>query len=541
MLRVARHKVGREIDAAGLLSTYDAEHEDGRAVRLRVFNAGLEPDPPVIARFEREAEIASRLRHPSVAAPIAWSATDPVHVSTTPIEGTSLDAVCAAAPAKRLDPAIVVGLGADLADALSAAHAAGLVHAGLSPAVIVLGTDGYAHVTDFALARLLTSMSSAYSHVMRGAIECLAPEQLSAPETVGPATDVFGLGVVLYRALTAKEPFDAPSALGMSIKLSMGKVAPVDSHGVAVPAPLSQLVMKMLGAAPGDRPSMNDVAGALSSMMELRSGPWRDAVRRLAGAGTTSSIAPSAPASAPSSPAPSLGAPPAPLTATPAPFAGPPMSPPFGAPAAQPQRSAPPPAMAPSSAPPGPALAPAPFGAPAPSFGGSPSFGAPAPSFGAPPPSFGAPSFAARSFSPPAAPSPIAPGIDEADMRPTIADAGPLVPEDELPDYLRDDPGGTEVLAVYDEREEETSVAVPKTVVMRDPRAPSLEAASAAPWALQAAKPQPVIQPQPSLPPAPLAPPPREGLPDWAIWAAVGTGALALFGTTVILVILIVS
>ena len=437
MLRVAGHKVGREIGAAGLLSTYEAEHEDGRAVRLRVFTAGLEPDPPVIARFEREAEIASRLRHPSLASPIAWSATDPVHVSTAPIEGATLDAVCAAASTKRLDPSIVVGLGADLADGLSAAHAAGLVHAGLSPEVIVLGVDGYAHVTDFALARLLTSMSSAYSHVMRGAIECLAPEQITAPDTVGPATDVFALGVVLYRALTAKEPFEAPSALGMSIKLSMGKVAPVDSHGVAIPAPLSELVMKMLAAAPGDRPSMNDVAAALSSMMELRSGPWRDTVRRLAGGGAPS-LAPSAPASPsaaqsfggppPSSPV-AAPAPALPTSAPAAPFGGPPTP-------ATPAMSPPPPA--PFGARPVPAAAPA-------------SFGAPAPAFSAPPSSFAAPSFAAPSFSAPAAPSPIEPGTAEVDMRPTLADVGPHVPEDELPDYLRDDPGGTAVLgAAYD-------------------------------------------------------------------------------------------
>lgn len=529
MLRVARHKVGREVGAAGLLSTYEAEYEDGRAVRLRVFTAGLEPDPSVVARFEREAEIASRLRHPSLASPIAWSAADPVHVSTAPIDGATLDAVCAAASTQRLDPSIVVGLGADLADGLSAAHAAGLVHAGLSPEAIVLGVDGYAHVTDFALARLLTSMSSAYSHVMRGAIECLAPEQISAPDTVGPATDVFALGVVLYRALTAKEPFEAPSALGMSIKLSMGKVAPVDSHGVAIPAPLSELVMKMLAAPPGDRPSMNDVAAALSSMMELRSGPWRDTVRRLAGGGAPS-LAPSAPASP--SAAPSFGGPPSSSVAAPAPAL------PTSAPAA------------PFGGPPAPAISPPPppsFGVPPAPVGAPASFGAPAPAFGAPPPSsFAAPSFAAPSFSTPAAPSPIEPGTAEVDMRPTLADAGPLVPEDELPDYLREDPGGTEVLgALYDAPGEWPAdgggVAVSKTVVMRDPRAPSLEAASAASWAAVAAKPQaqPFLQPQPAPPPPALAPAPRRGVPEWAVWVAIGVGAVALLAATVTLVILI--
>src|SRR5690606_29606193 len=118
VLRVRRHKVGRAIGTAGLLSTFEAEHEDGRAVHLRVFNAELEPPPPVVARFEREAEIASRVRHPSIAAPIDWSAADPVHVSTAPIVGASLEAVCAAAPTQRLDAAIVVALGADLAGAL---------------------------------------------------------------------------------------------------------------------------------------------------------------------------------------------------------------------------------------------------------------------------------------------------------------------------------------------------------------------------------------------------------------------------------------
>src|SRR5690606_32780218 len=93
-------------------------------------------------------------------------------------------------------------------------------------------------------------------------------------------TDVFGLGVLLYRATTAKEPFAAPSPLGMSIRLSMGNADPIDQHGARVPKPMAALIMRMLAAKPDKRPSMSEVITELSAIVP-KDGAWREEVRRL--------------------------------------------------------------------------------------------------------------------------------------------------------------------------------------------------------------------------------------------------------------------
>ncbi len=319
MQRVGRHSIGREIANSGLLATYEATHEDGRAVRLRVFDAGFRAEPSAVDRFEHDCSNAATVRHPSVDRPIAWSATYPVHVSTTLARSATLTEIYERAPSGRLDPGVVAGIGADVAEALNAVHAAGLVHAGLSPESVLLGTDGRAHVTDFGLMRFLNDMSATHSQVMRGSIESLTPEQLSAPDTVGPHTDVFGLGLLLYRTLTGKPAFDAPSALGMSIRISMGKVTPIDTHGIEMPAELSELVMKMLAAAPMNRPPIDHVVSVLTELAQ-KSGPWRDAVRTLAAEATPEAEAAPSVTPAGAEP-PSTGALP---EEEPAPFANPP-------------------------------------------------------------------------------------------------------------------------------------------------------------------------------------------------------------------------
>ncbi len=341
MRRVGGHVVGREIATRGLLTSYEAKHDDA-PVLLRIFDGGAHATAADAQTFEEQASIASGLAHPGIARPVAWSAEDPVHLSIEPLRGATLTQVCEAAPTGRLDPEVAAALGADLAKALLAAHASGLVHAGLSPETILLGRDGSAQITDFALARLITSLSAASSRVMRGAIECLAPEQLDGPERVGPATDVFGLGAILYRVISGKEPFGGASAIAASIHLSIGKAAPLDAHGVAVPAALASLVMRMIAREPEDRPPLREVVTSLSTSAMPR-GRYVDAIRasvaialgdrpQAAGGAPASGAAPAEP-SAPASPprpateAPRVSAPPseapAPVTPRAAPAAEP--------------------------------------------------------------------------------------------------------------------------------------------------------------------------------------------------------------------------
>lgn len=306
MHRVGRHTIVREISSAGVLSTFEATHDDGCTVRLRVVTGAGDL---ATERFEEDLARVAALRHPGIDRPLEWSAEDPLHVSTLRVRGASLREICDDAPGGRIAVNVAAGVGADLAEALFAAHSAGLVHAGLSPDSILLGTDGRARATDFALMRCLNDRASAHPEVMRGSIESLAPEQLSAPETIGAHTDVFGLGLVLYRAMTGKPAFEAPSALGMSIRLSMGKPTPIESHGLEIPDELRDLVKKMLSAAPTGRPPMDLVARTLAK----HAGPFRDSVRSLARAASPAHDESESATAAPSgeaTPQPAPGAPP---------------------------------------------------------------------------------------------------------------------------------------------------------------------------------------------------------------------------------------
>lgn len=494
--------MGRELAASGLLSSYEAER-DGASVFLRIFEGGVDASPADEARFEEQLRIAAQLDHPGIARPIAWSAAEPVHVSTPPIHGATLTQVCAASPTGRLDPDVAAAMGAELATILCAAHASGLVHAGLSPDTIVLRADGAAMILDFGLARLITALSASSSKVLRGAIECLAPEQLGSPNAVGPTTDVFGLGVVLYRAMSGKEPFGAPSALAASILLSIGKAAPIDSHGVSIPAPLSALVMSMIARDPTERPSMRDVATALAAPPALPSGRYADAMR-----GAVALALPEAAAA----PTQQTGATPAPAKA-----------------AATPAAATPPDA---SSLIDNAATAPTPFVPPAisPDTAAALGFGAPA-------------SRATGGSLPPARVSPEH-GAETYDLaRPTVRTDGPLVSPDEIPDYLRDltspmspDPAPPPTDVPAWPTTADVTEAVPKTVVLPDPQVaaqaslsrstPSTPVASSAP--------APIAEPR-----AAPSEPATRGIPDWVLWVAVGFGAVLVLGGTVLLAIVL--
>ncbi|MGE0785000.1 MAG: serine/threonine protein kinase [Sandaracinaceae bacterium] len=272
----------RETDSSGTLSTFEATHDDGRGVRLRVV-AKLAVDSTVSAQLDDDLRRLSRLRHPNLDIPIAWSAQPPLHVSTERSPSAPLRAVCDEAPERHLPYGVAAWIGADVAAALIAAHGAGVVHAGLSLDCVLVGADGRARVTDFGLMRCMNGRASAGQP--SAAIESLAPEQLTSPEAVTPATDVFALGLVLYRCLTGAFPFEASSPLGISIRLSMGRQTPIDAHGIEIEDELKALVTAMLASDPDYRPTLAFVQKTLTK----HAGPRKDLVRELIDRGPASS------------------------------------------------------------------------------------------------------------------------------------------------------------------------------------------------------------------------------------------------------------
>jgi len=131
----------------------------------------------------------------------------------------------------------------------------------------------------------LNELAKEHTDILRAVVESLTPEHVSDPASVGPHTDVFALGLLLYRAVTGKPAFEAPSALGVSIRLSMGEASPIGAHGVDVPDELGELVMKMLTKAPEGRPPMDHVVEVLGKA-PAGAGPWRESLRRIAESAT---------------------------------------------------------------------------------------------------------------------------------------------------------------------------------------------------------------------------------------------------------------
>jgi serine/threonine protein kinase len=294
-------RVARVLDADPVLPRFAAVHFDGRPMRAIMLAL------PGAELSETDAEQAAALVHPSIAAPRVWSRS-PAFTAVDAIDGEPLSALAG----KPVDADRVIAVAVDLAEALERAHGAGVVHGGVGLRSIVITRTGRAVLEDFAIARLASALVNRHSSVLASMAASLAPEQMDTAE-VTAATDVFAAGSVLYRLLTGVHPFDVPSPLGMTLKMSMGMIEPVAVKAPRTPAPFAQLVERMLAKAPNERPSARDVAVALLAMSP-REEPRRDALRRWvpARAEPVESVAQTPASPAPIAPAPRAPAPPPP-------------------------------------------------------------------------------------------------------------------------------------------------------------------------------------------------------------------------------------
>lgn len=225
----------------------------GRSVAVKLL-AGSAADhvPTSVARFEREARAAAALSHPAIVSVYDAGADDGTwFIVMELITGRSLEAILRADG--PFDPARAVGIAAMVADALTAAHAAGIVHRDIKPANIMVAIDGAVKVLDFGIARAVDGTTLTQHATVLGTAAYISPEQ-ALGEPADERSDIYALGCVLYAMLAGGPPFTGDSVA--AILNQQANVAPrrLRSSHRSVGVELEALVLHMLAKSPGDRP-----------------------------------------------------------------------------------------------------------------------------------------------------------------------------------------------------------------------------------------------------------------------------------------------
>jgi serine/threonine-protein kinase len=252
--RVEGYDVEAVLGRGGMGVVYRARHRKlNRPVALKMILAGAYASPPNRARFQREAVAVAALRHPNIVQVYdSGEAGGRPYFTMELVEGGTLADRLAGTPLPTRAAAELV---AALAGAVELAHANGVVHRDLKPANVLLTADGTAKVTDFGLARYTEGGPElTLSGTRVGTPSYMAPEQaLGRSRAIGPATDVYALGAILYELLTGRPPFKGESAAETERQVLAEDPVPPSRLNAQAPRDLETICLTCLHKEPRRR------------------------------------------------------------------------------------------------------------------------------------------------------------------------------------------------------------------------------------------------------------------------------------------------
>lgn len=268
---VPGYEILDELGRGGMGVVYKARQQSlDRIVALKMILAGAHAGPTQRARFCGEAEAAARLHHPHIVQVYDVGEHDRCpFFSLEFIDGRSLHDVVGA----YQQPAKAAGLIEKLARAASYAHQHGIIHRDLKPANILLAQDGLPKITDFGLAkRLDDTRERTQSGDILGTPAYMSPEQAAGKiKELGPATDIYALGAILYELLTGRPPFQAATTWDVINQLITQEPLPPSLHRPGLPRDLETICLKCLQKEPAKRYfSARELADDLCRFLEGR-------------------------------------------------------------------------------------------------------------------------------------------------------------------------------------------------------------------------------------------------------------------------------
>ena len=251
-----RYRLEEVIGRGGMSTVYrGTDLALDRVVAVKVaLDPLVEQSPIYLARFTREAKAAAAIGHPEVVTVYDAGADGPTRfIVMELVPGRSLAEILRERGHKPLEPDQAARIAAQVADALSAAHAAGIIHRDIKPGNIMLTPGGSVKVLDFGIARALDSHTLTQTATVLGTSAYMSPEQ-ALGQPADARSDIYSLGCVLYEMLTGEPPFTAEVSAAVLHQHVRVEPKPARERNPAIPPALGDLVMQMLAKSPNDRP-----------------------------------------------------------------------------------------------------------------------------------------------------------------------------------------------------------------------------------------------------------------------------------------------
>ncbi len=247
-----RYRLGQTVGEGGMAIVYLARDLLlNREVAVKVLRDQYASDATFLERFRREGQIAAGMTHPNIVSVYDVGNDQNLHyIVMEHIRGPNLKELIYQQGPFSVDGAVfIIG---QVASALDYAHQRGLVHRDIKPQNILVDRDGNAKVVDFGIAKGMRDPGLTETGTGMGTVHYVSPEQARGFE-IGPASDLYSTGIVLYEMLTKTLPFEGESSVSIAMQHVSDEPVPPSRHNPNIPPQIDKIILRTLAKDPSER------------------------------------------------------------------------------------------------------------------------------------------------------------------------------------------------------------------------------------------------------------------------------------------------